>query len=301
MFRTRDGGKTWQKVLFKNDDVGAVEVVIDPTNSNVVYAGLWNTRRPPWYTYAPTNGPGGGIFKSTDGGTTWHQLTTGLARRHDGTHRYRRRGEQPVGACTRSIDCLPSDGGVFRSDDAGATWTKLSGDNALWGRGWYFEKIAVDPKNADIVYVSNVSVSRSMDGGKTWVPLRGSPGGDDYHQPWVSPDDPNTMIVASDQGTVITRNAKAEDPRSVTWSYVAQSADGADVSPLRRLSLAVLGDRRAAGFRRGRRAVAREVRRDLDARLGADRRRRRERDDGGRSAQSRHHLRRHRATVQSRD
>ncbi|HEX5500820.1 MAG TPA: hypothetical protein VFX03_16405, partial [Thermomicrobiales bacterium] len=78
VFRSRNGGRTWEKVLYKNPDVGAVEVVIDPTNSNVVYAGLWNTRRPPWYTYAPSNGPGGGIFKSTDGGTTWHQLTNGL-------------------------------------------------------------------------------------------------------------------------------------------------------------------------------------------------------------------------------
>src|SRR5262249_10765388 len=100
----------------------------------------------------------------------------------------------------------------------GATWTKLSGDNALWGRGWYFEHIVVDPKNPDIVYVANVSVSRSKDGGKTWAPLRGSPGGDDYHQAWVSPDDSNTVIVASDQGTVISRNATTDDPREVTWS-----------------------------------------------------------------------------------
>src|SRR5262249_40732189 len=100
----------------------------------------------------------------------------------------------------------------------GATWTKLSGDNALWGRGWYFEHIVVDPKNPDIVYVANVSVSRSKDGGKTWAPLRGSPGGDDYHQPWVSPDDSDTVIIASDQGTVISRNARTEDPRDVTWS-----------------------------------------------------------------------------------
>ena len=94
----------------------------------------------------------------------------------------------------------------------------MSGDQALWGRGWYFEKLAVDPKDADTVYVPNVSVSRTRDGGKTWVALRGSPGGDDYHQAWVSPDDPNTMIVASDQGAIITRNARTEDPREVTWS-----------------------------------------------------------------------------------
>jgi photosystem II stability/assembly factor-like uncharacterized protein len=113
---------------------------------------------------------------------------------------------------------VPMQGGVFRSDDAGASWTRLSSDPSLWGRGWYFEKITVDPKNADVVYVPNVAVNRSTDGGRSWVALRGSPGGDDYHQAWISPDDPNTMIVASDQGAIVTRNARTEDPRQVTWS-----------------------------------------------------------------------------------
>ena len=94
----------------------------------------------------------------------------------------------------------------------------MSNDPALWGRGWYFEKLTVDPENPDTVYVPNVAVNRTKDGGKTWVVLRGSPGGDDYHQPWVSPDDPDTMIVASDQGAIITRNARTDDPRDVTWT-----------------------------------------------------------------------------------
>jgi photosystem II stability/assembly factor-like uncharacterized protein len=244
LYRSKDGGRTWAKVLFENNNVGAVDVAIDPTNSQVVYATLWNTRRPPWYTYQPSSGPGGGIFKSTDGGSTWNQLTNGLPASCIG-----RSGVAvapgnprrlyavvddflPEGAPTTAV-CLSvppgrggnagastttPQGGFYRSDDAGATWTKLSSDNELWGRGWYFEKLVVDPKNPDIIYVPNVAVARSKDGGKTWVALRGSPGGDDYHQAWVSPDDSNTMIVASDQGAIITRNATVDDPRQVTWS-----------------------------------------------------------------------------------
>jgi len=257
VFRSRDGGKTWQKVLFKNDNVGAVDVVIDPANSQVVYAALWNTRRPPWYTYQPSNGPGGGVFKSTDAGATWNQLKGGLPTECVGRVGLAVAPSNPRRVYAIVDDFLPEgappntpcpgtppgrsggagggaagagggrgttgptpsqQGGFYRSDDAGATWTKLSSDIALFGRGWYFEHVAVDPRNPDIVYVPNVSLSRSKDGGKTWVALRGSPGGDDYQGAWVSPDDSNTMVVASDQGTIITRNATTEDPRDVTWS-----------------------------------------------------------------------------------
>ncbi len=247
LFRSRDGGKNWQKVLFKNNDVGAVDVAIDPSDSRIVYACLWNTRRPPWYTYQPTNGPGGGLFKSTDGGSTWTPMTTGLPAEGIGRSGIAIAASDPRRVYAVIDDLLPEpgaaapaaapatapaapggfgarppqvprQGGFFRSDDAGATWTRVSSDQALWGRGWYFEKLTVDPRNADIVYVPNVAVSRTMDGGKTWATLRGSPGGDDYHQTWISPDDSDTMIVASDQGAIVTRNATADDPKAVTWS-----------------------------------------------------------------------------------
>lgn len=237
VFRSTDGGRTWQKVLFKNADVGAVDVVIDPSNSKIVYAGLWNTRRPPWFVYAPTNGPGGGIYKSTDGGSTWSQLTNGLPATDIGRTGIAVVPSQPS-RLYAVVDCLlpdpgadadagqetgrgrqvPMQGGVYRSDDAGETWHRLSNDSSLWGRGWYFEKIAVDPHDPDTVYVPNVAVNRTLDGGKTWDVVRGSPGGDDYHQMWISPADPNTIIIASDQGCVITHNARHPDPMAITYS-----------------------------------------------------------------------------------
>ena len=238
VFKTTDGGASWKKVLYRDPNIGAVEVTLDPTNPQVVYAGLWSTRRPPWFTYAPTNGPGGGIFKSTDGGATWTQLTNGLPPAGIGRTGIAVSPSNPSRVYA-VVDCLVPDpsapppapaangrpaappvgqGGFFRSDDSGASWTRMSSDAALWGRGWYFTKVTVDPRNADNVYVPNVAVNRSLDGGKSWVAMRGSPGGDDYHQAWVSPDDTNTMIVASDQGAIVTRNARADDAKAITWS-----------------------------------------------------------------------------------
>jgi photosystem II stability/assembly factor-like uncharacterized protein len=212
VYRSGDGGKTWQKVLYKNDSLGAIDVAIDPRSSQIVYASLWNTRRPPWYIYAPTNGPGGGIYKSTDGGSTWNPLTNGLPSEGFGRSGIAIAPSQP-NRVYAIVDA--KEGGLFRSDDAGATWTKASADQRLWGRGWYFCKVAVDPKNPDRVYVANTAIYHSNDAGSTWGNPKGSPGGDDYHQLWIHPDNPDLMIAASDQGAIITESASSEQP---TWS-----------------------------------------------------------------------------------
>ena len=209
VYRSHDGGATWQKVLFKNDDLGAIDLAFDPVDSKTVYATLWNVRRPPWFIYAPANGPGAGIFKSVDGGTTWKEISVGIP--------LEGRGHIGIAVAPTNRNRLytvvdAKEGGVFISNDAGASWSRLSADKRLWDRGWYFEKVTVDPKNADIVYVMNTSMYRSTDAGKKWTPIKGAPGGDDYHQLWINPDDPKRMTVASDQGSIVTVDGAA------TWS-----------------------------------------------------------------------------------
>jgi photosystem II stability/assembly factor-like uncharacterized protein len=213
VFRSRDGGASWQKVLFKSDDVGAIDLTFDSADPQTIYASLWNTRRPPWSIYPPSYGPGSGLYKSTDGGTNWQQLTRGLPT--DGVGRI---GVAVAPANRNRVYAIvdAKEGGLFRSDDAGATWSKTSGDSRIWGRGWYFGKVVVDPKNQDLVYVSNTGVYRSRDGGRTFgEPFKGSPGGDDYHQLWIYPDDGNRMILGGDQGAVISVDGLDDHP---TWS-----------------------------------------------------------------------------------
>jgi photosystem II stability/assembly factor-like uncharacterized protein len=209
VFRSRDGGATWQRVLFKDENVGAVDLAIDPRDPRIVYATLWNTRRPPWSIYPPSYGPGGGIYKSTDGGTAWRALTAGLP-----TEGLGRIGIALAPTLPTRVYAIvdAKQGGLYRSDDAGATWSLVSSERRIWERGWYFCKVAVDPKNADVVYVSNTSLYRSADAGKSWTAIKGAPGGDDYHQLWVSPDDSQRMVVASDQGAVVSVDGGA------TWS-----------------------------------------------------------------------------------
>ncbi len=263
VYRSLDGGKTWKKILANAKDpnnVGAIDLAIDAKNPRVVYASLWATRRPPWSVYAPSNMPGGGLYKSTDGGDTWKQLAGGLP------------ADEFVGKI--GIAIAPSNnnrlwavvddlgtgiarggggggggaeggskGGVYISDDAGANWKLVNSENRLWGRGWYFEAVTVDPANPDRAYVINTATYMTTDAGKTFTPIKGAPGGDDYHQLWVNPKDGNRMVLSSDQGTVVSVDGGkswstwynqptaqiyhvAADNRFPYWLYGAQQDSG---------------------------------------------------------------------------
>lgn len=205
VYRTVDGGQHWERVLYKDENTGAIQVTIDPNNSNIIYADLWAGRQGPWENGA-WQGPESGLFKSTDGGTTWTKLTKGLPTFADGLGR--------IGFCIapsnsqRLYACVDANkgGGLYKSDDGGASWTQENIDQRLWDRGSDFAECKVDPKNADIVYIANVVAWKSTDAGKTWTAFRGAPGGDDYHRFWINPENPQIMLLCSDQGGQITVN-----------------------------------------------------------------------------------------------
>src|SRR5579859_5176549 len=168
VFRTQDGGAHWQKVLGPNDDTGAIDLAFEPGNPQTVYAALWQTRRPPWSIYPPSNGPGSGLYKSTDGGAHWLPVEGHGFPAHVG-----RIGIALSDAAPHRVYALVDgdEGGLYRSDDAGATWVRKSSDNRIWQRAWYFGEVAADPKNADRIYAMNTIVLRSDDGGANWIAL----------------------------------------------------------------------------------------------------------------------------------
>jgi photosystem II stability/assembly factor-like uncharacterized protein len=210
VYRSEDGGKTWKRMLFRDENTGAIDLAFDPGDVRTIYAALWQTRRPPWSIYGPSNGPGSGLYRSKDGGEHWEQVT-GKGLPSEGLGRI---GIAFAPSNPRRIYLIvdAKDGGLYRSDDGGQNWQRVSNEKRTWGRGWYFGEVTVDPKNPDIVYALNTSLYKSSDGGKTFTALKGAPDGDDYHELWIDPDEPKRMIMSCDQGAIVTLNG------GETWS-----------------------------------------------------------------------------------
>ena len=212
IFRSLDGGQTFEKVLYRDVNTGGIDVILDPSNPQTVYAALWEQQHGPWEN-AVFTGPGSGVYKSTDGGTTWRQLTKGLPATGE---LLGRAGLEVAASNPKRLYAITGttaeSGGLYRSDDAGESWQRMNDDERIWGRPGDFNEVRADPKNADVVYVANIVTWKSVDGGRTFSSFRGAPGGDDYHRLWINPNDPNIILNAADQGAVVTVNGGA------TWS-----------------------------------------------------------------------------------
>jgi photosystem II stability/assembly factor-like uncharacterized protein len=198
VYRSRDGGATWSRVLSVNDSTGAIDLVLDPNNPRVLYATTWQVLRTPWSL--ESGGKGSGLWKSIDGGDTWKRVTgEGLPKGLWG-----RAGVAVSGANSARVFAMieAEDGGLYRSDDAGRTWRRVNEDRNLRQRAWYYTHVYADPRNADGVYVLNVSMMRSADGGRTFRPIRAPHG--DSHDLWIDPQDPQRMIEGDDGGATVT-------------------------------------------------------------------------------------------------
>ncbi len=199
VFRSKDGGKTWEKILYKNDKTGAVDIAMDPTNSRILFAGLWQVSRTPYGMYS--GGAGSGLYKSTDGGDTWTELKEGLPKGIKG-----KIGVTVSPANLNRVWAIieAEEGGVFRSDDGGNKWRRVNDDRRLRQRAWYYTHIYADTQNPETVYVLNVQFFKSVDGGKTYESIRVPHG--DNHDLWIAPEDNMRMVSGNDGGACVTFN-----------------------------------------------------------------------------------------------
>jgi photosystem II stability/assembly factor-like uncharacterized protein len=212
LYLSTDGGENWKKVISKDENTGASDVEIDPLNPDVVYAAMWEVREGPWEDGNEFNGTGGGLFKSTDGGNTWQRLTNGLPK--DLSQTYLAIAPSDPKRLYATVGLASGKLSVYRSDDAGDSWAQITTDPRASGRigGGDLAIPKVDPKNPDLVYVASTVTMRSEDGGKTWSGFRGAPGGDDYQNLWINPNNGDIILLVSDQGALVTVN------RGATWS-----------------------------------------------------------------------------------
>jgi photosystem II stability/assembly factor-like uncharacterized protein len=208
VYKSVDGGAHWAKVLDKGQEIGISDLAICSGNPQLLFAGAWSAHRPPWSTYAAIDGAGGGLYRSQDGGKTWSRLSNGLPEGDWG------RIGVDVAADGKRVYALiqAKKAGLYRSDDGGDSWTLENADPRLTSRAWYFNRITVDPQNRDLIYIPNVALYRSIDGGRTISILRGAPGGDDYHQIWIDPKNSDSMVLGTDQGTTVSLD------HGQTWS-----------------------------------------------------------------------------------